>query len=118
MGLTGERLRLEALRVLRESGDARATDAVERGAVTLDPDVVTWESSRGRVSGHRVLLDVPEDLLASLEASPPAMDSLHAAFAAALVVVGERDALVDLRIGRLRMERLESPYRGPSPRRG
>lgn len=93
----------------------RACEALDHGAVEIEAEVLQWESSRGRVRGHRVRLALPAVLLARVRASPAATDGLHAAFASAIGTMSEGDVLVDLE---LRWAPVGVASSSPSPYRG
>ncbi len=82
--------------MLGAEGHETAIEALESGALEVEPDVTTWEASSGTVRGHRVWAVLPAELLGRVAASLMAQDALAWAIAAALA---ERagEALYDLR---------------------
>jgi hypothetical protein len=90
-----EPLRAAALHAAR---DETAREALEAGALFVDPAVTTWEATTGTMRGHRVRLEVPEALLRRVEASPALVDALTAAVSTAVGRWSARDALVALEL--------------------
>ena len=82
--LSAEGLRQAALDALGPYADARARAALQDAHVRVDAAVTAWESSGGRVQGHRVTLAVDAATLARLRVVPALEDALHAALAAAV----------------------------------
>jgi hypothetical protein len=108
-----EPLRLRALEVLGPLGDELAREALEKGSVFVEHDVLAWEGSHGTTHGHRVVLEVSEELRARVPASHAANDSLAAAVAAAMAERGGH-SVADVRVesGAPRAAP-SSPYRDP-----
>jgi hypothetical protein len=82
--LSAEALRQAALDALGPYADARARAALQDAHVRVEPAVTAWESSAGRVEGHRVTLAVDAATLARLRVVPALEDALHSALAAAI----------------------------------
>lgn len=108
-----EALRVKALDVLGPLGDALARTALEAGAVFVEHDVRSWESSHGTVHGHRVIVALSEELRARVDADHVAKDSLAAALAAAMAErVGHSVSDVRVEPGGPRASGA-GPYRSP-----
>jgi hypothetical protein len=101
-----------ARRALGPLGDDVAREALEHGALFVDHAVATWESTSGTMRGHRVILELAEDLLARVQGSEPALDALHAAIAAAVAAWGKHDALAELALRPGGRAPAATPYRG------
>jgi len=105
-------LRRRALEVLGGEGEETAIEALENGALEVEPSVTTWEGSAGTVHGHRVWAVMPAELVGRVAGSLMAQDALSWAIAAAL---GERagEALYDLRYeaGDVAAPPVAGPYR-------
>jgi len=110
---TPEKLRRAALDALGDHADARARDALVRGALSLEPSVAAWESSGGRMTAHRVHLLVGPASLGAARAAPAVEDALRAAFAAA-IARHDGETLEDLVLG-CAWPAEEAPYRDASP---
>lgn len=105
-------LRVRALDALGPAGPPLAREALELGALELEPHALAWESSHGHVTGLRAVLRLPADLRARVAAAPAAEDALVAALAVAVAAVPGRS------LAELALEALEttgaaarSPYR-------
>lgn len=92
-----EGLRRLALERLGALAPALAREALEHGVVEVEPDVLAWEGSHGTVRAHRVVLRVPPELCARVNAGPAVVDALTAAVAAAVSAVAG-NTLADLRV--------------------
>ena len=105
-------LRLRALDVLGPAGDPLAREALEHGAVDLEPHALAWESSHGHVTGVRVVLRLSPELRARVAGAPAVGDALVAALAAAVAETPGR-SLVDLVLGAPEGASAASPARRP-----
>jgi len=104
-------LRLTALERLGPLAPPVARDALERGVIEVEPDILAWEGSLGAIHGHRVWLAVDSELFRLISAAPVVVDSLTAALAAAIAERGG-SSLAELRIQRRDGAILGTPYRG------
>ena len=82
--IADELLRLRAIEALGPLGDELAREALERGAVAVEHDVLAWEGSHGTRHGHRVYVTLASELHERVVASHMAMDALSAALATAM----------------------------------
>jgi hypothetical protein len=107
-------LRVRALDALGPLGENLAREALEAGAVLVEHDVLAWEGSHGTMHGHRVVVAVPSELRARVEAMHAAMDSLAAALAAAMSERGGH-SVADVRLASAPRVAPSSgsPYRQP-----
>jgi len=105
-----EALRTHALEALGPLGDALAREALERGMVSVEADVVTWEGTQGTMLGHRLVVTLEADLHARATASHATRDAVTAALSAAMA---ERPghAVSDVRLEVGVAARASSPYR-------
>jgi hypothetical protein len=92
-----EALRVRALEQLGPLGDDLARAALEAGAVLVERDVLSWEGSHGTMHGHRVIVALPAELRAQVDARHAAKDSLAAALAAAMAERGSH-SVADVRL--------------------
>jgi hypothetical protein len=104
-------LRLTALERLGPLAPPVARDALERGLVEIEADILAWEGSLGAIHGHRVWLSVDPELFRLISAAPVVVDSLTAALAAAMAERGG-SSLAELKIHRREGAVLGTPYRG------
>ncbi len=103
-------LRRLALDVLGPLGDALAREALEHGALVVEPAEVSWEGTAGHVRGVRATLRLEAGLCARVLASPATVDALVAAVAIAVASPGR--ALADLSFSPGDVPRRErTPYR-------
>jgi hypothetical protein len=89
-------LRRRALAVLGAEGEESAREALETGALEIEPDVTTWEGSSGTVRGQRVFLVMPAEILGTVASSLMAQDALTWAISAA-IAEEPGEALYDLK---------------------
>jgi hypothetical protein len=104
-------LRLAALERIGPLAPPVARDALERGVLEVEPDVLAWEGSLGAIHGHRVLLGVDAELFRQISAAPAVVDALTAALAAAIAERGG-SSLAELKIQRREGPVPATPYRG------
>jgi hypothetical protein len=105
-----EALRRLALDRLGAYGHALAREALESGAVEVEPGVLAWVGTSGTVHGHRVTVRVEPGLAARVNAAPSALDALTASVAAAMATRGGH-ALAELAVAPGAARRA-TPYRG------
>ena len=105
-----EALRARALEALGPLGDALAREALERGSVGVEDDVVTWQGSQGVMLGHRLVVTLAADLHARAAARHATRDAVTAALSAAMA---ERPghAVSDVRLEIGSAARASTPYR-------
>ncbi|HSO39240.1 MAG TPA: hypothetical protein VLT33_42230 [Labilithrix sp.] len=107
-----EHLRIRALAALGPLGDALACEALERGAVSVESDVLAWEGTQGTMHGHRIVVTLEADLHARASASHAARDGITAALAAAMAERGGH-AVADVRLDvGAPVPPSSTPYRG------
>jgi hypothetical protein len=107
-----EHLRLRALEALGPHGEPLAREALERGAVSVEHDVLAWEGTQGTMHGHRIVVTLHADLHARVLASLAAVEGLEAALAAAMAERGGQ-AVADVRVEVGAPDApASSPYRG------
>jgi hypothetical protein len=111
---TGEALRRAGLDALGAMGDELARDALMHGSIEVAPAVAHWESSAGRVVGHRVTLGLDEARLARIRLDPAIYDAICAALAAA-VATQPGESLFELQLGPAAEGLTPTPYRGRRP---
>ena len=104
-------LRRAALERLGPLASPVARDALERGVLEVEPDVLAWEGSLGAIHGHRVFVGVDAELFHLISAAPAVVDALTAAVAAAIAERGG-SALAELKIQRHDGPVPGTPYRG------
>jgi hypothetical protein len=105
-----EALRTRALEALGPLGDELAREVLERGALSVEPDVLAWEGTRGTMHGHRVVVTVDAELHARATASHATRDGLSAALAAAMAERGGQ-AVADVVLEVGEVAPAVSPYR-------
>lgn len=112
--VSDEHLRVRALEALGPLGEPLAREALERGVVAVQHDVLAWEGTQGTMHGHRIIVTVDAELQPRVVASYAALDSLSAALAAAMAERGGH-AVADVRVetGVVSAPAL-GPYRGQS----
>lgn len=109
-----EHLRVRALEALGPLGEPLAREALERGEVAVEHDVLDWEGTQGTMHGHRIIVRLDADAHARVVRSHAAMDGLSAALAAAMAERGGH-AVADVRIEvGVPSAPPSSPYRGRS----
>jgi hypothetical protein len=110
--ISTEGLRLRALEMLGALGPVLAREALENGALEIEPNVLEWQGSHGRVRAHRVVLRLEPGACGEIGRSPSALDALTAAVAAAVAEEsGNTLASLDLRPGSPDRSKT-TPYRG------
>jgi hypothetical protein len=109
-----EGLRRLAIERLGPHAPELAREALERGTIEVEHDVLAWEGSMGTIRAHRASLWLEHELCASVRATPSVVDALTAAVASAVAnVVGH--SLAELEIGTRAAAGTttrRSPYRG------
>jgi hypothetical protein len=111
-----EALRAAALATLGPHADERAREALQRAILRVDPAVTGWESSGGRVAGHRVVLELDVLTLARIRAVPALDDALHAALASAVASrAGHALSELELRWARSGSPAVSHGYRDRPP---
>jgi hypothetical protein len=107
-----EGLRLLAIEQLGALAPPFARQAWENGKVEVEPDVLEWDGSLGRVHGHLVVLWLEPDLCRSVNETLTVVDALTAAFASAIAQVAN-NTLAELKIVPMSEGTTRStPYRG------
>jgi hypothetical protein len=103
-------LRLLALERLGPLAHPFAREALERGTLEVEPDILAWQGSLGEIHGHLVVLWLDQDLFIRVSAFPAVVDALTTAVAAA-VARTPGNSLAELRIRLRKNAPSHSPYR-------
>ncbi|MCA9591096.1 MAG: hypothetical protein KC657_37620 [Myxococcales bacterium] len=108
-----EGLRRAAMLFVAE--EARARDALERGALFVLPSALEWEGTAGRMRAHVVVLGLSAELLGRASSTPAVQEELARALSAALAARRQNETLADLRVVWLEGSRVGAPYRDAAP---
>jgi hypothetical protein len=95
--------------------EARARDALDRGALFVLPSALEWEGTAGRMRAHVVVLGLSAQLLGRASSTPAVKEELARALSAALAARRQNETLADLRVVWLEGSRVGAPYRDATP---